>query len=100
MKISTKSTEVLRLPANPRECMLQVSASKLWQLENFKYLGVVGSLFTSEGRWGEEIDTRIGKANAILRELDRSVATKREISNAAQLSFFHRSLFRSLPKEY
>ena len=29
MKISTKSTEVLCHPTNPRQCMLQVSASKL-----------------------------------------------------------------------
>jgi len=44
------------------------------QVEKFKYLGVV---FTSDGRRCEEIDTRIGKANAVLRELYRSVATKR-----------------------
>ena len=41
---------------------------------------------------GQEIDTCIGKANAILRELYRSVATKRELSNAAKLSVF-KSIF-------
>jgi len=30
----------------------------------------------------QEIDTRIGEANAVLRELYRSVGTKRELSNA------------------
>jgi len=46
------------------------------------------SLFTSDGRWSEEIDTRIGKANAVLRELDCSVVTKRELSNIVKLSVF------------
>jgi len=40
--------------------MLQVSGSALQQVEKFKYLGVA---FTSDGRWSEEIDTWIGKAN-------------------------------------
>jgi len=41
----------------------------------------------SDGKQNEEIDTRIGKANTVLREL----------SNTAKLSVFKpRSLFRSL----
>jgi len=36
----------------------------------------------------QEIGTRIGKANAVLREFYRSVATKRELSNTAKLSVF------------
>ena len=46
--------------------MLPVRVNTLHQVENFMYLGV---LFTSDGRWDEEIDTRIGEANAVLREL-------------------------------
>jgi len=46
---------------------LQVSGSTLQQMEKFKYLGVV---FTSDGRWSEEIDTRIGKATAYLRRYE------------------------------
>jgi len=46
--------------------MLQVSGSTLQQVETFKYLGVV---FKSDGRRNKEIDTRIGKANAVPREL-------------------------------
>ena len=45
-----------------------------------------GSLLTSDGRQSEDIDTRIGKANTVLRELYRSVVTKRELSNTANLS--------------
>jgi len=45
--------------------MWHLSGNTLQQMEKFKYLGVV---FTSDGRWSEEIDTRIGKANAVLRE--------------------------------
>jgi len=52
--------------------------------EEFKYSGMV---FTSDGRRNKEIDTRIGKANVVLRELYRSVFTKRELSNTAKLCF-------------
>jgi len=65
--------------------MRQVSGNTLQQVEKFKYLEVV---FTSDGRRSEEIDTRIGKANAFLRELYRSVATKRELLHTAKLSVF------------
>ena len=37
---------------------------------------------------GVELDTRIGKANAALRELYRSEVTKRQFSNTAKLSVF------------
>jgi len=85
MKINTKNTEVLCLSTNPRQCMLQVSGNALQQVEKFKHLGVV---FASDGRWSEEIDTRIGEANAVLHELYRSVVTKRELSNTTKLSVF------------
>jgi len=55
MKISTKNTEVFYLSRNPRQCTLQVRSNTLQQMEKFKYLGVV---FTSDGRWSEEIDTQ------------------------------------------
>ena len=48
---------------------LQVSGNTLQQVEKFKCLGVV---FTIDGRRNEEIDTRIGEANAVLLELCRS----------------------------
>jgi len=43
--------------------MLQVSRNTLQQVEKLKYLGLV---FTSNGRWNEEIDTWIGKSHAEL----------------------------------
>jgi len=85
MKINTKNTEVLCLSTNPRQCMRQVSGNTLQQVKMFTYLEVV---FASDGRRSEERDTRIGKANAFLRELCRSVAAKRELSNTAKLSVF------------
>jgi len=45
----------------------------LQKVEMFKYIGVV---FASGRRQINEIDTRIGKANAVLRELYRSVVKK------------------------
>jgi len=46
------------------------------QGEQFKYLGVA---FMSDGRRIKKIDTRIVKSKADLRELYRSVVTKREL---------------------
>jgi len=59
-----------------------VSENTLQQVETFKYLGVV---ITSDGSRNKGIDTRIGKANAVLRELYCSVVTKRELSKNAKL---------------
>jgi len=47
-------------------------------------------VFASDGRsrWSEEVDTQIGKFNAVLHELYCSVATKWELLNAIKLSVF------------
>ena len=63
MKISTTETEVLHLSRNPDQCVLQVNGATLKQVEKFKYLVVA---FTSDGRQDEELDTRIGKASAVM----------------------------------
>jgi len=73
------------LGRRPRQCFLQVSEKTLQQVEAFKYLGMV---FTSDGYRNKWNDTRIGKANAVLRELYCSVFAKREISKNAKLSVF------------
>jgi len=69
-------TEILRFSWDPRQCMLDVSDNELQHMEMSKYLGVV---ITGDGRQNKEIDTRIAKANAVLRELYHSVLTKREL---------------------
>ena len=93
MKFSTKKTEVLCLSRTPRQCMLQVRGNTLQQVK-LKYLGEV---FTSDGRENKEIDRWIGKANAALRELYRSVVTKRSFQSRQSIQFSHRSLLRSPP---
>ena len=85
MKISTSKTEVLHLSRNPDQCILKVNWATLKQVEKFKYLGVA---FTSDGRQDEELDTRIGKATAVMRALHYSVVMKRELSKKAKLSIF------------
>jgi len=40
MKVSTTKTEVLCLPRNPNQSVLQVSGKTLQQVEKFKFLGV------------------------------------------------------------
>jgi len=80
----------------PKAVFLQVSENTLQKV--FKYLGVV---FTSDNSQKKGVDTRIGKANAVLRELYCSVVTKRELSKNSKLSknpkFLNWSLFRSSP---
>ena len=85
MKISTAKTEVLHLSRNPDQCVVQVNAVTLKQVEKIKYLGVA---FTCDGRQDEELDTRIGKASAVMRALHYSVNMKRELSKKAKLSIF------------
>ena len=55
------------------------------QVKKFKYLGVA---FTSDGRQDEELDTRIGKASAVMRALHYSVVMKRELSKKEKFSIF------------
>jgi len=62
-----------------------VSGNSLQQVETLKYLGVV---FTSDGSRNKELDTRIGKANDVLRQLYCSVVMKRELSKTATLLVF------------
>ena len=62
-----------------------MNGGTLKRIEKFKYLGVA---FTSDGRQDEELDTRIGKASAVMRALHYSVVMKRELSKKAKLSIF------------
>jgi len=48
--------------ANEQQCTAAVGEVKVARV-----------VFTSDSRWSEEVDTRIGKANTVLRELYRSV---------------------------
>ena len=83
MKISTAKTEVLHLSRNPDQCVLQVNGATLKQVEKFNWVA-----FTSDGRQDEELDTRIGKASALMRALHYSIVMKRELSKKAKLSIF------------
>jgi len=65
--------------------MLQMSGITQHHMDKSKYFGVA---FVSDGRRNKEIDTRVGKAHAVLRELCRSVVIKRELSNIAKWSIF------------
>jgi len=63
----------------------QVSGVSLKQVEKFKYLGII---FTSDRRQDKELNTRIGKASAVMQALQYSVVMKRELSEKAKLSVF------------
>jgi len=71
-----------RLHAAVRKAVFrQVSGNTLQQVETFKYLGVV---CTSDGSRNKGIDTRIGEANVVVRELYCWVVTKRELLKTAK----------------
>ena len=82
-------TEIMCLSRHPVQCSFQTNGVTLKQMEKFKYCGVT---FSSDGRQENELDTRIGKTNAVIRQLYRSVVLKRELSTKAKLSVF-RSVF-------
>ena len=83
--ISTAKTEVPHLSRNPDHRLLQVNKATLKLVEKFKYLGIA---FTSDGRQDKKLDTRIGKASAVMRALHYSVVMKRELLKKAKLSVF------------
>ena len=89
MKISISKTKILNLSKNLVQCFLQVGGVSLQQVEKFKYLGVA---FTSDGKQDEELDSRSGKASAVMRALHHSVVLKRELSKKAKL-FVFKSIF-------
>ena len=72
---------------NPDQCSLQVNGATLRQIEKFKYLEVA---FTSDGRQDEELDTRIGKARAVVRAMYYLVVMKREFVEKGKALQFSR----------
>ena len=66
MKISTAETEIMCLSRHPILCSFQTNGVTLQQTEKFKYLGVT---FWCDGRQDNELDTCIGKASAVMRQL-------------------------------
>ena len=93
MKISTTKTETMSLSRRPKQCSLQIDGVPPKQSEKFNYLDVS---FTSDGRQNSELDIRIGKASAVMRQLHRSVVLKRELCTKAKLSIF-RSVYVLIP---
>ena len=66
MKISTAETEIMCMSRHPDQCSFQTNRVTLKQTQKFKYLGVTSS---SDGRQDNELDTRIGKASAVMRQV-------------------------------
>ena len=96
MKISTAKTEIMRLSRYPVQCYFQTNGETLQLAEKFKYLGVT---FSSDDKQDNELDTRIGKASAVMRQLYQSVGLKRQLCTEAKQSFLFldQFLFLSLP---
>jgi len=75
----------------PKAVYAASERNTLQQVEKFKYKVVV---VTSGGRRSDEADEWIAKANAVLRDIYRSVVTKRESSTAKPSVF--KSVFVSI----
>jgi len=92
-KISTKKIEVLCLA---KAVFPGQTLKAVFPAIEHKYAAAGGDVqvpwgwvvFTSDESQHKGIDTRIGKANAVLRELYCSMVTKQGISNNANLSVF------------
>ena len=76
IKINTTKTEIMFLSRHLVQCSFEANRITLKQTEKFKYLGFT---FSSDGRQDNELDTHIGKASAVMRQLYRSVVLKREL---------------------
>ena len=63
MKLSTAKTEIMCLSRLPVQCSFQTNRVTLQQTKKFKYLGIT---FSSDAKQDNELDTRIGKANAVV----------------------------------
>ena len=85
MKISTAKTDVMCLSRHFIQCSFQKSGVTLQQMEKFKYSRFT---FSSDGRQDNELDTRIGKASAVMRQFYRSIVLKRVLCTEANLSVF------------
>ena len=66
MKISTAKTKIICLSRHPVQYSFQTNGVILQQTEKFNYLEVT---FSSNGKQDNKLDTRIGKANAVIRQL-------------------------------
>ena len=92
MKICTAKTEIMCLSRHPAHCSFQTNGVTLQQTEEFKYRGVT---FSSDGKQDNELDTRIVKASAVMRQFYptyRSVVPKRELCTKPKL-FVFKSVF-------
>jgi hypothetical protein len=85
MRISVSKTEVLVLSRDASAAALHINGVPLKQVDRFKYLGV---MFTDDGKQEAELDSRLGKASTVMRELNRSVVLKRELRTKAKLAVF------------
>ena len=85
MKISTSNTQIMCLSRQPVQCSFQANRVTIQQTEKFKYLGV---RFSTDGRQDNKLDTRIGKASAVMRQLYWLVVLKRELCTKAKLFVF------------
>ena len=93
-KNSTAKTKIRYLLRHFVQCSLQTNGVTLQQTEKLKYLGVT---FSSVGRQYNKLDTRIGKASAVIRQLCRSDVLKQDLCTRVKLSAFRSFFFLYSP---
>ena len=87
MKISIAKIQIMCLSRQLLPCpvFLPINGETLQQTENYKYIEII---FSRDGRQDRELDTRLGKASAVMRQLYRLVILKRESCTKAKFSVF------------
>ena len=73
MKLSTAKTEIRCFSGHPVECSFQTNGVISQKTETFKYLGVI---LSSDGGQDNELNTLIGKASSVMRQLYRLVVLR------------------------
>ncbi|KAI0231143.1 Serine/threonine-protein phosphatase 4 catalytic subunit [Lamellibrachia satsuma] len=101
MKISISQTETMEVDRTPSN--LNINGTQLQQVTEFKYLGII---FTEDGRFNREVETRVQKANNVsyqlaplLKHPNIHIETKAKLINSIHLHlhpsnkhlFFYRS---------
>lgn len=92
MKINTNKTKVMVLSKENKEINLEISQSKIEQVDVFKYLGV---LIDREGNMENEINERITKATRLYHSLNKAFIGKKEINRKTKMTVY-KTIFRPI----
>src|SRR5258708_30196760 len=86
MTISKSKSEVMLVSRNQRNIEIRIEGQTLKQVNKFRYLEC---LINNEEKLDDEISQRIGSADRILKLINSTIITKRELSLKAKVSVYN-----------